>query len=91
MYKGWTFSTIGNGTRSSSSTGYLTPAAGRSNLDIVINAQATKLEVTGTVKGVPSFRRVLVAEKAGGKLGNMSLPTFINIYASRRPCFDRQS
>jgi hypothetical protein len=52
--------------RSSSVTAYTMPASGRANLDIVINAQATKLEVTGTTAGVPAFRRVLVAEKAGG-------------------------
>ncbi|KAF9458889.1 aryl-alcohol oxidase [Collybia nuda] len=62
---GWSFASIGNGTRSSSAVGYLAPAAGRSNLDVVINAQATKLEVTGKVRNVPSFRRVLVTEKAG--------------------------
>ncbi|KAF9458890.1 aryl-alcohol-oxidase from pleurotus Eryingii [Collybia nuda] len=62
---GWAFASIGNGTRSSSAVGYLAPAAGRPNLDIVINAQATKLEVTGKVGNVPSFRRVLVTEKAG--------------------------
>ncbi|KAF9458888.1 hypothetical protein BDZ94DRAFT_1312864 [Collybia nuda] len=61
---GWAFASIGNGTRSSSAVGYLAPAAGRSNLDIVINTQATKLEVTGKAKDIPSFRRVLVAQDA---------------------------
>ncbi|KAF9458880.1 aryl-alcohol-oxidase from pleurotus Eryingii [Collybia nuda] len=62
---GWAFASIGNGTRSSSATGYLAPASGRPNLDIVVNAQATKLEVTGKKGTVPCFHRVLVAEKAG--------------------------
>jgi choline dehydrogenase-like flavoprotein len=45
----------------------LTPAAGRANLDIVLNAQATKLLQTGTVSGMPSFHGVTVQEKPGGK------------------------
>ncbi|KAF9461095.1 aryl-alcohol oxidase precursor [Collybia nuda] len=64
---GWAFASIDNGTRSSSATGYLSPAYGRPNLDIVINAQATKLEETGNFGTIPSFRRVLVAENAGAR------------------------
>ena len=58
---------IGNGTRSSSATAYLKPAMARPNLDVVINAQATKLVPTGFSKGMPSFRAVKVAQGAGGE------------------------
>ncbi|KAF9458900.1 aryl-alcohol-oxidase from pleurotus Eryingii [Collybia nuda] len=69
---GYNFATIGNGTRCSSVTGYLTPAFGRSNLDIVLNAQATKLLVTGKVKGLPSFKSVLVTEKEGAPVRTLT-------------------
>ncbi|RDB27672.1 Pyranose dehydrogenase 3 [Hypsizygus marmoreus] len=62
---GWSFATIGGGSRSSAATAYLTPVMSRPNLDIVINAQATKLVRTGMVGGLPSFHAVEVAEKAG--------------------------
>jgi hypothetical protein len=59
------FSSIGNGARSSSSTAYLRPASDRSNLDIVVNTQATKLINTGDVNSVPSFNSILVAQSPG--------------------------
>lgn len=64
---GWTLSSIGQGTRSSSATAYLSPALTRPNLDVLINAQVTKLVKTGVVAGVPSFHSVQFATAAGGK------------------------
>ncbi|TFY62644.1 hypothetical protein EVG20_g6631 [Dentipellis fragilis] len=55
---GWTQSTIEAGSRTTSATAYLDPVLSRSNLDIVINAQATKLIQTGTDNGTPIFNGV---------------------------------
>jgi choline dehydrogenase len=63
---GWSQSTIGGGTRSSAATAYLTPALSRPNLDVLVNAQVTKLVQTGTKGGKPSFHTVEFAAQAGG-------------------------
>jgi len=65
--QGWIHMSIGNGTRSSSATAYLKPTLVRPNLDVVINAQATKLVQTGSSEGVPSFLSVKVAQSAAGE------------------------
>lgn len=66
---GWTLASIGQGTKSSSASAYLTPALtpSRSNLDVLVNAQVTKLVKTGVVRGLPSFHSVQFATGAGGK------------------------
>jgi len=69
--KGWSFASIEHGSRSSAATAYLKPAMVRPNLDVVINAQATKLVKTGHSKGVPSFRAVEVVEHEGGKWSDL--------------------
>ncbi|KAA1471970.1 aryl-alcohol-oxidase from pleurotus Eryingii [Dentipellis sp. KUC8613] len=61
---GWTQSTIVDGSRESSATAYLDPNANRGNLDIVLNAQATKLIQTGSQGGVPTFLGVQFAQSA---------------------------
>lgn len=65
---GWQQATIGGGTRSSSATAYLEPALKRPNLDVLINAQVTKLVQTGTRNGKPSFHTVEFAAKEGAPL-----------------------
>lgn len=82
--QGWSWATIGGGMRSSSATAYLAPVSGRPNLDIVINAQATKLVMTGKVNGLPSFHSVEVAEKAGGK--RRSASAFVSILNDGPSC-----
>lgn len=58
---GWTQNMVENGQRVSSSTGYIQPYLKRSNFDVLINTQATKLIQTGTERGIPSFRGVQFA------------------------------
>ncbi|KAI9451426.1 aryl-alcohol-oxidase from pleurotus Eryingii [Lactarius psammicola] len=65
---GWTQFSIGGGQRSSASTSYLTPVLSRSNLDILINTQVTKVVQTGTRGGLPIFRGVQFAQSASGPL-----------------------
>ncbi|KAN0111251.1 pyranose dehydrogenase 3 [Russula decolorans] len=64
---GWQQATIGRGTRSSSATAYLAPALRRPKLDVLINAQVTKLVQSGTRNGNPCFHTVEFAAKEGGK------------------------
>lgn len=64
----WTQSAIGNGERSSSATSYLASAIDRPNVDVLVNAQATKLVRTGTENGKPAFRGVQFAGNSQGKL-----------------------
>ncbi|KAI9435478.1 aryl-alcohol-oxidase from pleurotus Eryingii [Lactarius indigo] len=65
---GWTQLSIGSGQRSSALVSYLTPALSRSNLDILINTQVTKVVQTGTQDGLPIFRGVQFAQSASGPL-----------------------
>ncbi|TFK37744.1 aryl-alcohol-oxidase from pleurotus Eryingii, partial [Crucibulum laeve] len=65
---GWLQSTMGGGSRSSSSTAYLRPAlTSRKNIDVLIQTRATKLIKTGTSKGVPQFRRLEVGQTTSSK------------------------
>ncbi|KDQ32751.1 hypothetical protein PLEOSDRAFT_1031974 [Pleurotus ostreatus PC15] len=61
---GWTQSTIANGTRQSSAVAYLGPVLFRSNLDVLINTQVTRLIQTGHVGGKPDFRSIEFAQNA---------------------------
>ncbi|RXW22268.1 hypothetical protein EST38_g3579 [Candolleomyces aberdarensis] len=64
----WIQSTIGNGERSSSATGYLnTDVRRRRNLDIVLNTQATRLLTTRSGRE-PDIRTVELAPRSGGSL-----------------------
>ncbi|KAH9044917.1 aryl-alcohol-oxidase from pleurotus Eryingii [Lactarius deliciosus] len=65
---GWTQFSVGGGQRSSASVSYLTPVLSRSNLDILINTQVTKVVQTGTQGGLPIFRGVQLAQFASGPL-----------------------
>ncbi|KAI9435484.1 aryl-alcohol-oxidase from pleurotus Eryingii [Lactarius indigo] len=65
---GWTQFSIGSGQRSSASVSYLKPALSRSNLDILISTQVTKVIQTGTQGGLPIFRGVQFAQSASGPL-----------------------
>ncbi|EMD36400.1 hypothetical protein CERSUDRAFT_84544 [Gelatoporia subvermispora B] len=61
---GWTQDSIGtDGHRSSSATGYLSPALNRSNLDVLITTTVTQLLTSGAkVKGQPHFDIVEMAQ-----------------------------
>ncbi|KAF7439948.1 hypothetical protein PC9H_000285 [Pleurotus ostreatus] len=61
---GWTQSAIANGTRQSAATAFLGPVLFRSNLDVLINTQVTRLIQTGRASGKPDFRSVEFAQSA---------------------------
>ncbi|KAJ2919584.1 hypothetical protein MD484_g820, partial [Candolleomyces efflorescens] len=64
----WLYSTIGNGERSSSATGYFnTTVRGRPNLDIVLNTQATRVLMTRSI-GQPEIRTVELTPRSRGTL-----------------------
>lgn len=65
---GWTQYSIGGGQRSSASVSYLTPVLSRSNLDILVNTQVTKVVQTGTRDGLPVFCAVQFAQSTYGPL-----------------------
>ncbi|KAI0270489.1 aryl-alcohol-oxidase from pleurotus Eryingii [Gloeopeniophorella convolvens] len=65
---GWGLFSVGNGQRSSSSVSYLSPVLGRSNLDILVDTQVTRVIQTGTQKGLPVFRGVQFAQSASSPL-----------------------
>ncbi|KAF5353335.1 hypothetical protein D9756_008081 [Leucocoprinus leucothites] len=61
----WMHSTIGGPLRSSSATAYLMPAVrSRSNIDLLYNAQVTRLIQSGRVGTVPVFRGVEFAHNS---------------------------
>ncbi|KAI0629318.1 alcohol oxidase [Trametes polyzona] len=66
---GWFQGANGGGIRSSSATAYLHPASSRTNLDVLIQTQVTKLIQTGTDGDTPVFRGVRFAQSP-------SAPTF---------------
>jgi choline dehydrogenase-like flavoprotein len=56
---GWGQFTIKGGERSSSATSYLAPQfAKRPNLHVLVNSRVSRVLQTGSVRGIPSFRRV---------------------------------
>lgn len=66
---GWAQYSIRNGSRDSSATAYIHPAlAARSNLDVLIDVQATKLVQTGTEDGLPVFRGVQFSKSANSSV-----------------------
>ena len=62
---GWAQATIGHGTRSSLATAFFAPPLSRTNLNVLINAQVTKLMQTGIRNGKPSFHSVNFAAQEG--------------------------
>ena len=65
---GFVQSTIGNGERSSSATAYLDPVLSRSNLDVLIQTQVTKVISHGkTSQGKPKFEQVEFAISSDGE------------------------
>ncbi|CCM03440.1 uncharacterized protein FIBRA_05573 [Fibroporia radiculosa] len=65
---GWSQNSIGtNGQRSSSATAYLEPVYNRSNLDVLIQTQVTKLIPSTSSHGSPSFTAVEMAQSAGSQ------------------------
>jgi choline dehydrogenase-like flavoprotein len=55
---GWLQASIGNGTRSTSSTAYLSPVNGRPNLHVLLNAHVTQIIQTGQLYEKPVFGSV---------------------------------
>ncbi|CCM06044.1 uncharacterized protein FIBRA_08290 [Fibroporia radiculosa] len=65
---GWNPNSVDTfGRRSSSATSYLEPAYGRSNLDVLIQTQVTKLVSSSTSGGNPVFTTVEIAQSANSK------------------------
>ena len=64
----WMHSTVGGPLRSSSATAYLMPAVqSRSNIDLLYNAQVTRLIQSGRAGSVPIFRGVEFARSSRSK------------------------
>lgn len=63
---------ISDGARSSSARDYIAPVLSRSNLDVVVNTQVTKIVQTGTLNGLPVFSGVEFAQSAS----SMCFPIF---------------
>ncbi|EIN10996.1 alcohol oxidase [Punctularia strigosozonata HHB-11173 SS5] len=63
---GWAQATIGNGTRSSAATAYLDGFTTRSNLHVMLHAQATKVSASSAQDGIPVFDTVEFATNATG-------------------------
>jgi len=64
----WMHSTVGGPLRSSSATAYLMPAVNsRSNIDLLYNAQVTRLIQSGRAGSVPIFRGVEFARSSRSK------------------------
>ncbi|KAK7689613.1 hypothetical protein QCA50_007406 [Cerrena zonata] len=61
---GFMQSTVGGGERSDANTAYLQPVISRSNLDVLINTQVTKLVQSGTSKLGPIFNIVELGSTA---------------------------
>lgn len=57
---------VSDGARSSSAREYIAPVLSRSNLDVVVNTQATKIVQTGTQDGLPVLNGVQFAQSADG-------------------------
>ncbi|KAF4616043.1 hypothetical protein D9613_011414 [Agrocybe pediades] len=74
---GWAQSSIGNGTRSSSSTSYLRDANSRPNLHVLIHATVTKLIPNGFKNGRVSFGGVMFTSTNTA----IRLPSFV--YATK--------
>ncbi|KAI0339212.1 aryl-alcohol oxidase-like protein [Trametopsis cervina] len=62
----WMQSSVGEGLRSHAASAYLEPASNRSNLDILINTQVTRLLNAGHPGGQPSMRIVEFAQNTNG-------------------------
>ncbi|EMD32772.1 hypothetical protein CERSUDRAFT_118493 [Gelatoporia subvermispora B] len=56
------FSVDTEGRRSSSATAYLQPVLNRSNIDVLVMTQVTKLIASGTTDGMPHFDAVQIAQ-----------------------------
>ncbi|KAJ7613350.1 aryl-alcohol oxidase-like protein [Mycena polygramma] len=63
---GWLHSSIGNSTRSSSSTGYLAPFVNRANLHILVGTQVTRVFPSSNASSIIAFRGVEFATSATG-------------------------
>ncbi|KAG6907818.1 hypothetical protein DXG01_007300 [Tephrocybe rancida] len=72
---GWIQVTVDGSSRSSSATSYLAPKfMGRPNLDVLLNAQVSRLIQTGKDKssGLPAFRAVEYRTSVGGPVRSVS-------------------
>lgn len=64
----WFQFTIADGERVNSATAYIAPALLRSNLDVLVNTQVTKVLRTGTQLGKAVFRGVQLAQNASSRV-----------------------
>ncbi|EIM81860.1 aryl-alcohol oxidase-like protein [Stereum hirsutum FP-91666 SS1] len=69
----WSQNAIADGARSSSARDYIAPALSRSNLDVVVNTQVTKVVQTGTQDGLPVFQGVEFAQNASGPVYSLNV------------------
>ncbi|KAI0299053.1 aryl-alcohol-oxidase from pleurotus Eryingii [Multifurca ochricompacta] len=65
---GWNQFAVGGGMRTSASTAYLKPVLSRSNLDVLINTQVTKVLRTSERNGVPVFLGVQFAQSEASRV-----------------------
>ncbi|EIM84128.1 aryl-alcohol-oxidase from pleurotus Eryingii [Stereum hirsutum FP-91666 SS1] len=68
----WSQTTISDGARSSSARDYIAPVLNRSNLDVVVNTQVTKIVQTGTLNGLPVFSGVEFAQSASSPVYSLN-------------------
>ncbi|KAJ3553827.1 hypothetical protein NM688_g3411 [Phlebia brevispora] len=60
-------SSVGGGQRSHAATAYLHPVDNRTNLDILINTQVTRIIRSGTDGRIPAFREVEMAQSSASQ------------------------
>ncbi|KAI0321297.1 alcohol oxidase [Amylostereum chailletii] len=65
---GYSQSSVRGGQRQSAAAAYLYPAFNRSNLDILVNTRAVRLNQTGVEDGVPAFRAVQLAQSSDSEI-----------------------
>jgi choline dehydrogenase-like flavoprotein len=66
LFKGWNQWTIKNGARVTAASAFVDPALSRSNFDVLINTQVTKVLKTGVENGMPVFGAVELAQSSQG-------------------------
>lgn len=69
-------SSVGGGERSDAASAYLHPVDSRTNLDILINTQVTRLVQSGTDGYSPIFKQVEMAQSSAGKPSTSSSQTY---------------
>ena len=84
-FPGWGQFTIKGGERSSSATSYLAPEfAKRPNLHVLVNTRVSRVLQSGSVHGVPSFRRVELFHSGNSREASFGLPSLANIVCAAK-------